>query len=145
MIEGFDRIDGARLHNICLSTWFNDSGFPEVTMVVFDFETDKLILRIDADTDQIITGIVKEMPASNPEYEMVEIISLEEHFLQEAIGKKILWLWEFENNQGYHDGIQIEFEKRFTIQFMVEASTFSLRTIKKMKFPSVRNKQTPNG
>jgi hypothetical protein len=51
-----------------------------------------------------------------------------------VVGKAVRWLWVMTNNQGYQDGIQLEFansieEDPIIVQFMVIASRISIRVI----------------
>ena len=51
---------------------------------------------------------------------------------QQALGSRAIWTWSMRNQQGFHDGFQIEFSRpgiQCDIQFMVEASTLSVRKV----------------
>jgi hypothetical protein len=47
----------------------------------------------------------------------------------DVIGKKIIWVWQIKNQQGYTDGIQIEFQGRTIIQIIAIASCLYTKNV----------------
>ena len=75
----------------------------DVASFVLTFQKMQLTVNArDDDTVELVEGAI----ASNPEYSLQ---TGDEYPWSEAIGKPIRWGWLMTNQQGYQDGIQIEF------------------------------------
>ncbi len=81
--------------------------------------------RGDDKTDEIVLSSVPLQSMS--EFEQIDV----PFHLNCLIGRRIMWYWTMHNDQGYLDGLQIDFrsttdEEECTIQFVAIASSLQI-------------------
>ena len=107
----------------------------ELAAVDFEFERGHLLISVDENDDSIVlTTYTGNFPLNIDEYHIRPF--LKDDMMQEIKEKRIQWIWELTNQQGYTDGIQLEFthsrqERLLTIQFIAIASRLEQRIVEK--------------
>ena len=133
-----DKILGQEIQKIELLTCCNDLKLLEIEKILIDFGDNKLILELDIDYDTIKFKIIDDysLDIIKKEHKIIDSSKNKEFGLSNLVGKKIIWLWNLTNNQGYHDSIQIELDDHNSYQFMVECSFFRISKLLEIKKPS---------
>jgi hypothetical protein len=134
-MDNAEEIIGQKIRNIKLLTDIEDSNFSRIEKICIDFGLYKLILEVDADSDEIKTKIVKEFVFTtiNKRNRVIEPNEIDNLGMHELLNRKLIWLWTMTNNQGYQDGVQLEVEEHFSIQFMAEASSIWIKKLTEIK------------
>jgi hypothetical protein len=129
-MDNAEEIIGQKIRNIKLLTDIENSNFSRIEKICIDFGLYKLILEVAADSDEIKTKIVKDFAFTtiNKRNRIIE-----PNEIHELLNKKLIWLWTMTNDQGYQDGVQLEVEEHFSIQFMVEASSIWIKKLTEIK------------
>lgn len=108
-------ISGQSISNISFELF--NSSVNHIEKVIFELEETQFQITANEDLDTIEISISE--PSSLGEFINVETLN---HPITELLGKKIIWYWLLENNQGYTDGFQLQVNEHLEFQFMVEAS-----------------------
>jgi len=133
-MKDIDNILGKRVCDIkFLANEFQQNNI-EIEKILVNFENYKLLLEIDQEFDQIIPKIIKDYSLSKtePDHRLFDATDVLFKEYKKLLNKKLIWLWEMTNNQGYFDGIQMEFENNITYQFLIEASYFRNSKLEKI-------------
>ena len=136
-----DEILAQEIKAIQVLIW-NDHQHPStIELILFDFGNQKLIIQADKDYDTLILEILKDykIEETEKEHQIIDSSMIHQYGFSDVLGKKIIWLWTLTNNLGYQDGIQIELENRVSIQFIVEASSISVRRWMEILFRGLTN------
>jgi hypothetical protein len=103
-----------------------------ITKIFLEFEGKILVVGVNDEDDSISLTLTKHQDAL--EYSIVKGTQFE--MLMNSIRfRRIQWVWELINQQGYFDGIQFEFVKEdcisdaVTVQFLAIASTIEVRVV----------------
>jgi hypothetical protein len=96
-----------------------------------DFDSHKIFLSVDANDDSIL--ISESLPLIF-ENELLEKKILKSDYWRSTVGARLCWAWVMINQQGYRDGVQLEFyheltEKKFNFQLMAIASSLEIRIV----------------
>ena len=107
----------------------SEYSFPElpeeIALLILKFENLSCAFRIVEDSDEIFISL----DVGTDGFVNRKLSS----FWTETFGKNIMFAWELTNNQGYRDGLQLEFtENSLTIQFLVVASSLRLYKIEQV-------------
>jgi hypothetical protein len=134
-MDNAEEVIGQKIRNIKLLTDIEDSNFSRIEKICIDFGLYKLILEVDADSDEIKTKIVKEFVFTtiNKRNRVIKPNEIDNLGMHELLNRKLIWLWTMTNNQGYQDGVQLEVEEHFSIQFMAEASSIWIKKLTEIK------------
>ncbi|WP_169728060.1 DUF6334 family protein [Pontibacter actiniarum] len=89
--------------------------------VVFQVEDTYLVVKVDADTDEVILDLLAAM----------DLQALDKQFSRTQLSnqrKRISYLWRMTNQRGYEDGFQLEFDdmEGTSVQVLAEASRLYL-------------------
>ncbi len=104
-----------------------------ITKVFLEFDKKVLVIGVNEEDDSIILSLDDSVENLAP----VGVKHLDFELLIESVKcSTVHWLWRLTNQQGYFDGIQIEFINRnctpsynATIQFMAMASMIEIRAV----------------
>jgi hypothetical protein len=125
---------GERLREIeCLF----DADLPKGPVAVkFAFETVGFYLLVDAIDDSV--WVANELPAELQSLRPSKVDDQASPW-REALGAQLSWGWLQTNQQGYTDGLQLEFRGNerdglVCIQMIALASTLELRTVARSRF-----------
>lgn len=97
------------------------------------------LFLVDPDDDSIV------IQAEEPQYisgDLIYVPASATQVWRNAIGANLEWIWVLSNQQGYQDGVQIEYHKpasraRGCVQFIARASSLEVRIISKVDTPAV--------
>lgn len=95
-------------------------SFDEISL---QFKGGEVTITANAEDDSI------QLREGGPEFPATFDLSGNSPWLS-TIGSGVIWVWTLENQQGYVDGIQLEFNKdgvQADVQFICEASALSVR------------------
>jgi len=97
----------------------------EIAAIDLSFERCGCFIRVVEDTDEIAVS-------STP-----DLVGLVESRMDVAIsgykGLELLWAWGLMNNQGYSDGLRLQFKnKDVAVEFVVEASSIKQYLVSKV-------------
>jgi hypothetical protein len=95
--------EGGPLVSVAYTIFGDDANF--ITAVGLRFELMSAVFRADADDDTLVVRLSPLLP--EPEETMVEINS--SSLWSACIGLGIRWAWRLTNQQGYSDGVRLEF------------------------------------
>jgi hypothetical protein len=122
IIDACEKLTGASfIHHMALPN--------DIVGIILQFSSSMFVISV---TDQ------DELYFSNDIEKQSQIkISKADKLFDEASGKTLRWFWELINNQGYRDGLQLEFansveDRPFSIQIIAIASRLSLRSSKEI-------------
>ncbi len=85
--------------------------------LLFSFEGMAFYSTVSSDTDEI--AIQEFVPSSHKETKYP-------NRLNACIGKKLIWAWTLENQQGYSNGLRLEFEDSLVFDFIAVASDLKI-------------------
>lgn len=89
---------------------------PFITSISLEFNHATIVFRVDPDTDTIVTSIGKI--ASQPNE---EIIAMDRMLpWSNCLNRHLSWGWELTNQQGYFDGVRLEFKSKEEVSTVVE-------------------------
>jgi hypothetical protein len=134
-----NQIIGEKVTSLSLLNWADEiSEGHWIEKILFSFGGNKLLIEVDVNTDELSIKIGNELSLDieSPEHEILEILPDSNSELKSCLDKKLIWLWELKNNQGYDDAIQIEVsdhKENIIVQFIAEASQISIYTLKKIE------------
>jgi len=100
--------------------------------VILEFETLTATILAEPNYDEIL---VRLTPYENEPDEKIVAVGTESPWL-EMFGLSVLWVWEMTNQQGYTDGLRLEFgdpddsEKSRTVEMVVAASSIKLFAVR---------------
>ena len=100
-----------------------------VERFVFDFESDRLVVRADEDDDTVDLGITHPSDRGDPN----EIDVSRSDDWQNFIGTQFGWGWITVNQQGYCDGILLSFEG-IVPQLLLNVMASSVKVAKITRF-----------
>jgi hypothetical protein len=123
LAEIFDK--ESPLVGVSYALFEGDSHF--ITAVEIRFESFSSTFRAIADDDTLTTSLEALELESD---ELLIDVSKSEPWSQ-CLGSRIPWLWRLTNQQGYDDGVRIEFTKPekdfiFVVEFFVMASAIQI-------------------
>ncbi len=119
--------DGGRLVSVTYALFENDPKF--ITAIGLQFESLSAIFRAVPDDDTLAVSLGRLIP----EADETLINSSNLTLWSACIGFGISWVWRLTNQQGYSDGVRIEFNKlggtsRLVVELVVVASGLELFT-----------------
>lgn len=105
MLETLAKIydDGGRLVNVTCTLLEGDANF--VTAFGLRFESISAVFRAEPDFDTLIASVGTLTP--QPDETLVDISNTSPWDV--CLGAGTCWLWQLTNQQGYSDGVRIEF------------------------------------
>lgn len=109
-----------------------DADLPQRPVVAkFVFEVDCFCVTVDGNDDSIL---VSEKVPTEHENDRSICVSLEPGPWDCAVGAKLTWVWILTNQQGYEDGVQLEFGAAAghlpaCFQLIALASTLEVRSV----------------
>jgi len=105
----------------------------DITQVAFLFERKLLLIELNENDDTIKVNLYKKKFSKLEGMKRNKLI--EKYFL-EVSKYQCIWIWFLTNQQGYKDGLQLEFlidnnhlSNDVTIQFIVVASRFKISLV----------------
>lgn len=137
-----NHITGEKVTSLSLLNWADNTNDGYwIEKILFSFGVNKLLIDVDKNTDELVVKVGAELRLTieSPEHEIIEILPDSNSVLTGCLSKKLIWLWELKNNQGYNDGIQIEVsdhKENLIIQFIAEASQISMYKLNKIELLS---------
>jgi Family of unknown function (DUF6334) len=116
---------GERLVRVRYALFEGDPRF--VTAVELQFESRSVVLRAVADDDTLAASLGELK--SEPYETLVEIGDSEQW--SSCVGYNVCWAWQLTNQQGYSDGVRLEFGElgegsRVVIELIVAASAIQM-------------------
>ncbi|WP_211302412.1 DUF6334 family protein [Nannocystis exedens] len=114
-----------------------DSDLPSDPVAFrFSFEDESFCVSANGHDDTIIVS--RDMPNEYASYPSRAFLMLSPPW-NGALGAKLIWVWTLENQRGYFDGIQLQFEHLdspppFSIQMIALASTLRVFHLAKLDF-----------
>ena len=131
MLDSLAKIydDGGLLLSVQCTLFEGDPNF--VTAILLRFESLSAVFRAvpDDDTLDVTFGSLN----SDPEETLIEIATT--HPWSACIGSGVRWLWRLTNQQGYSDGVRLEFgnpnegASRAVVEFVVVASAIQTSVV----------------
>jgi len=117
--------DGGRLIGVTYALFEGDPRF--VTAVGLRFESVSAVFRAIADDDTLAASLSPLIP--DPEETLIEAATSSPWL--ECIGLSVCWAWQLINQQGYSDGVMLEFSERgkeplATVKLIVAASAIRI-------------------
>src|SRR4051812_35376877 len=107
MLDTLRRIcdDGGRLIGVGYALFGNDPGF--VTAIGLRFESLAAVFRAVPDDDTLVAGTGPLVPTAD------EAVTQAGHSLpwSTCMGLGVCWAWSWTNQQGYTDGVRLEFSE----------------------------------
>jgi len=113
--------NGGRLVNVTCTLFQGDRNF--VTAVGLRFESTSAVFRANPDDDTLIASVGTLTPHSDE-----TLVDLSDSSpWNTCLGAGACWLWQIINQQGYSDGVRLEFgnsdeQSRATVELLVMAS-----------------------